>query len=187
MSFLSHRNFAGGVGAVRVVRTARGPNPLIIKKYRRKRTSKRGRCGRCAQALDFTGAGGTGELPPYARGARARPGGRARARHTGRDAEAPPAPGYARPGNRPPPPRPGTVTLPPRPGTLTAARQRVTLTLNAAELNAGAPKHKPRIRLSDRTIAAEIATKSLRKAQKGIREGDADNLVLVLQGQAPRR
>jgi hypothetical protein len=40
-----------------------------------------------------------------------------------------------------------------------------------------------RIRLPDRTITAEIAAKSLRKAQTAIREAGADNIALVLQGQ----
>ena len=39
------------------------------------------------------------------------------------------------------------------------------------------------IRLPGRTIAAEIAAKSLRKAQTAIREAGAGNIVLVLQGR----
>ena len=39
-----------------------------------------------------------------------------------------------------------------------------------------------RIRLPHRTITAEIAAKSLRKAQTAIREAGADNIALVLQG-----
>ena len=82
----------------------------------------------------------------------------------------------------------GTLTLPPRPGTLTTARLRVSLTLDGGELNAiKAPKDKPRItlriRLPDRTLTAEIAAKSLRKAQLAIREAGADNIPLVLQGR----
>ena len=38
------------------------------------------------------------------------------------------------------------------------------------------------IHLHDRTIAAEIAAKSLRKAQTAIREAGADNIALLLQG-----
>jgi hypothetical protein len=60
--------------------------------------------------------------------------------------------------------------------------------LNAAELNTvKPPKDKPRItlriRLPDRTATAEIAAKSLRKAQRAIREAGADNIALVLQGR----
>jgi hypothetical protein len=58
MSFLLHRNLAGGLRAVRAVRTARGPNPLITKEHERKHTSKCGRCGQFAQTPDFAGAGG---------------------------------------------------------------------------------------------------------------------------------
>jgi hypothetical protein len=43
------------------------------------------------------------------------------------------------------------------------------------------PRVLLRIHLHDRTIAAEIAAKSLRKAQAAIREAGADNLALVLQ------
>jgi hypothetical protein len=39
-----------------------------------------------------------------------------------------------------------------------------------------------RIRLPDHTITAEIAAKSLRKAQTSIREAGADNIALMLQG-----
>ena len=49
------------------------------------------------------------------------------------------------------------------------------------------PKDKQRvslrIRLPDRTTTAEIAAKSLRKAQAVIREVGADNIALVLQGR----
>jgi hypothetical protein len=73
------------------------------------------------------------------------------------------------------------------PGTLTAGRLKVTLRLNAAELLAiAAPEDKPRIalriRLPDRTITAEIAARSLYKAQTAIRETGADNIALMLQG-----
>ena len=46
----------------------------------------------------------------------------------------------------------------------------------------GKPRITLRIRLPDRTITAEIAAKSLRKAQTAIRETGADNIALVLQG-----
>jgi hypothetical protein len=39
-----------------------------------------------------------------------------------------------------------------------------------------------RIRLPERTITAEVAAKSLRKAQTAIRDTRADNIALVLQG-----
>jgi hypothetical protein len=83
--------------------------------------------------------------------------------------------------------RRGILTLPPRPGTLTATRLKVTTTLNGEELLAvPAPEGKPRItlriRLPDRTLTAEIAAKSLRRAQAAIREDGADNIALVLQG-----
>jgi hypothetical protein len=79
--------------------------------------------------------------------------------------------------------RAGTLTLP---GTLTAARLKVTTILNAAELNAvKSPKDKPRITLRirspDHTITAEIAAKSLRKAQTAICEAGADNIAHVPQ------
>jgi len=104
--------------------------------------------------------------------------------HYGRDAAKP----DPRAGTLTLPSRPGTIPLPPRPGTLTAGRLKVTLVLNAAELLAvKAPKDKQRvtlrIRLSDRAITAEIAAKSLRKAQTAIRVAGADNIALVLQGR----
>ncbi|HKD26901.1 MAG TPA: hypothetical protein VKC66_13490 [Xanthobacteraceae bacterium] len=59
--------------------------------------------------------------------------------------------------------------------------------LNAAELAAiPAPEGKPRvtlrIRLPGRTLTADIAAKSLRKAHTAIRDAGADNIVIVLQG-----
>jgi hypothetical protein len=98
-----------------------------------------------------------------------------------------PAPGMRRP---PPPLARGREQSPPSrpPGTLTAARLRVSTILNATELLAiAAPEGKPRItlriRLPDRTVTAEIASKSLRKAQTAIREAGADSIALVLQGR----
>jgi hypothetical protein len=87
-----------------------------------------------------------------------------------------------------PSPRPGRLTLP---GTLTASRLKITVVLNAAEIAAvrapqtnGTDKQRVtlRIRLADRTITAEIAAKSLRKAQNAMREAGADGIVTVLQG-----
>ena len=73
------------------------------------------------------------------------------------------------------------------PGTLTATRLKITTVLNAAELLAiDVPNGKPRvilrIRLPDRTVTAEIAAKSLRKAQRAIRESGGDDIAVVLQG-----
>ena len=88
-----------------------------------------------------------------------------------------------------PSPRPGRLTLP---STLTASRLKITVVLNAAEIAAvrapqtnGTDKQRVtlRIRLPDRTITAEIAAKSLRKAQTAIREAGADAILLMLQGQ----
>ena len=97
-----------------------------------------------------------------------------------------PTPPLRRP---PPPPSLGREQSPPLrlPGTLTASRLKVTTVLNATELLAvPAPEGKPRItlriRLPDRTITAEIAAKSLRKAQNAMREAGADGIVTVLQG-----
>jgi len=56
-----------------------------------------------------------------------------------------------------------------------------------AGLSISPPERKPRvrlrIRLPDHTLTAEIAAKSLRKAQKAIREASANNIVLVLEGR----
>jgi hypothetical protein len=96
-----------------------------------------------------------------------------------------PRPGHDSRDAAKPAPRASTLTLP---GTLTTARLKVTTILNAAELLAiKSPKDRPRItlriRLPDRTIAAEIAAKSLRKAQATIPEAGADNIALALQGR----
>jgi hypothetical protein len=82
--------------------------------------------------------------------------------------------------------RPGELTLPTR-STLTAKRLKVTLVLNPDELAAvpvkdGKPRARLRIRLPDRKLTADIATKSLRKAQAAIREAGGDAIALVLQG-----
>jgi hypothetical protein len=91
----------------------------------------------------------------------------------------------SRPGTIPLPPRLGTITTPPRPGTLTAGRLKVTLVLNAAELNA--------IKAPERHLAhpiagshtAEIAAKSPRKAQTAIR--DARTQHRAYEGQRRKR
>jgi hypothetical protein len=78
------------------------------------------------------------------------------------------------------------TATPPRSGTLTATRLKVTVVLNASELRAITAPMDQRavlhIKLPKRTITADIASKSLRKAQSAIRDADADNLALVLQG-----
>jgi hypothetical protein len=107
----------------------------------------------------------------------------ARGGHGSRDA----APPRARGNTLTLPSRPGPLTLPLHPGTLTAQRLKITLVLNATELNAiAAPEGKPRITLRiclpERTLTADIAAKSLRKAQTAIRDAGADNIALVLQG-----
>ena len=72
--------------------------------------------------------------------------------------------------------------------TLTAQRLKVTTVLDTTELLAvTAPDGKPRItlriRLPERTLTADIAAKSLRKAQTAIRDAGADDIALVLQGR----
>jgi hypothetical protein len=79
-----------------------------------------------------------------------------------------------------------TKTAPPA-RALTAPRLKVTMVLNAAELlNVPTPDTKPRINLNiilpDRTVTADIAAKSLRKAQATIRETGAENVAVILQG-----
>jgi hypothetical protein len=90
----------------------------------------------------------------------------------------------------PPPLSLGQEKSPPLqlPGTLTASWLQVTTMLNAAELAAiavpgGQRRITLRVRLPDRTISAEVAAKSLRKAQNALREAGADAIVLMLQGQ----
>jgi hypothetical protein len=58
----------------------------------------------------------------------------------------------------------------------------------AAELRAvPTPEGKPRVTLRvclpDRTVAADVAAKSLRRAQRAIREAETDNFVVLLQGR----
>jgi hypothetical protein len=84
-----------------------------------------------------------------------------------------------------------TLHLKPRataPGALTATRLKVTCVLNTAELLAvpapdGVSRVNLHIQLPDRTVTADIATKSLRKAQVAVRELGADNVALLLQGR----
>jgi hypothetical protein len=96
------------------------------------------------------------------------------------------APEKAGPAARPAFPRPGELTPPTRP-TLTAKRLKITLVLNADELASvpveeGRPRVRLRIRLPDRKLTADIAAKSLRKAQTAIQEAGGDAIALVLQG-----
>jgi hypothetical protein len=75
----------------------------------------------------------------------------------------------------------------PSPGTLTASRLKVTVVLNAAELlRVPAPDGKPRLTLRIvlpvRAVTADIAAKSLRKAQAAIRETGDNNVAVILQG-----
>jgi hypothetical protein len=84
------------------------------------------------------------------------------------------------PGSRP------ILTLPPR-TTLTAKRRKVTLVLDANGLLAvpaadGKARATLRIGLPDRKLTADIAAKSLRKAQAAIREAGAAAVTLILQG-----
>ena len=71
---------------------------------------------------------------------------------------------------------------------LAATSLKVSTTIAPAELLAvPAPEGKPRltlrVRLPDRTVTADIAAKSLRRAQTAIREAGGDNIVLLLQGR----
>jgi hypothetical protein len=71
---------------------------------------------------------------------------------------------------------------------LTGRALKVTVGLNAAEiLNQPMPEGKPRVTLRikvlDRTVTADIAAKSLRKAQTTIRENGVESTVRILQGK----
>jgi hypothetical protein len=79
------------------------------------------------------------------------------------------------------------VPVPAAVGTLTAARLKVTTVLDAGELLAvsapdGVSRVRLRIQLPERTVTADIAAKSLRKAQATVRALGADSVVLLLQG-----
>jgi hypothetical protein len=70
---------------------------------------------------------------------------------------------------------------------LTARRLKVAAALDAAELlkvavPEGTPRIVLRVALPDRTATADVATKSVRRAQATIREAGADNVALLLQG-----
>jgi hypothetical protein len=77
--------------------------------------------------------------------------------------------------------------LPLRPDTLNATRLKVSVVLDPAELSAiPVPEGKPRvtlhITLPNRILFADVAAKSLRKAQAAIRNAGADSVVPILQG-----
>jgi hypothetical protein len=70
---------------------------------------------------------------------------------------------------------------------VTAGKLKVTTLLKAEELLAipapdGQPRVNLRVKLADRTLSADIAAKSVRKAQTAIRTNGVDNVVVVLQG-----
>jgi hypothetical protein len=73
--------------------------------------------------------------------------------------------------------------------TINARSIKCTLVLDAAELlNIAVPDAGPqRITLSiqtpDRTVTADLASESIRKAQAAIRENGADGVACVLQGK----
>jgi hypothetical protein len=76
---------------------------------------------------------------------------------------------------------------PATPDTLSATKLKVTVVLKADELlgiavRDSAPRVFLRVQLPDRTVTADIASKSLRKAQAAIRELGTDSVALILQG-----
>jgi hypothetical protein len=70
---------------------------------------------------------------------------------------------------------------------LSAQKLKVTAVLRPNELlTVPAPEGQARVTLivafPDRTVKADIGTKSLRRAQTAIREAGADNVAIILQG-----
>jgi hypothetical protein len=70
---------------------------------------------------------------------------------------------------------------------LTATKLKVTLVLRGDELLTvpaveGQARTILKVRVPDRVVSADIATKSLRKAQGALKESGADNVALILQG-----
>ena len=70
---------------------------------------------------------------------------------------------------------------------LTAMKLKVTLVLRGDELLTvpaveGQARTILKVRVPDRVVSADIATKSLRKAQGALKESGADNIALILQG-----
>jgi hypothetical protein len=71
---------------------------------------------------------------------------------------------------------------------LTGRALKCTVALSPAEILAqpvpeGRPRIVLRIRVPDRTVTADIATKSLRRAQATIRENGVEGCAVVLQGK----
>jgi hypothetical protein len=73
--------------------------------------------------------------------------------------------------------------------TTTARKLKVTMMLDAAPFTAlrAVPDNAPSrtditITVGDRTVSADLATKSVRKAVKTLIEHGPDNVVLILQG-----
>jgi hypothetical protein len=71
--------------------------------------------------------------------------------------------------------------------TVSATKLKVTCVLKADEILAvpvpdGKPRVVLRIKLPDRVLSADIAAKSLRRAQATIREVGADGVAVLLQG-----
>ena len=71
---------------------------------------------------------------------------------------------------------------------LTGRALKVTVVLNAAEILAqpvpeGKPRVTLRIKVPDRTVTADIAAKSLRRAQATIKENGVEGCAVVLQGK----
>lgn len=71
--------------------------------------------------------------------------------------------------------------------TVTAQKLKCTLVIRGDELlNVPAPDGVPRVvlrvKLPDRVVSADIATKSLRRAQTAVRESGAENVACILQG-----
>jgi hypothetical protein len=70
---------------------------------------------------------------------------------------------------------------------VSAFKLKVTTMLKPDELLGvpapdGTPRVTLRVQLPDRIITADVAAKSVRKAQTAIKESGADNIALILQG-----
>jgi hypothetical protein len=70
---------------------------------------------------------------------------------------------------------------------LTASKLKVTLVLKAPELLEvpavdGKARTVLRVKLPDRVVSADVATKSLRRAQTTIKAEGVDNVACILQG-----
>ena len=76
--------------------------------------------------------------------------------------------------------------------TLTGKALKVTIVLNPAEVSAlpvpnGTPRVILKIAVGGRTVTADIAAKSLRKAQATIAEAGADGCAALIQGKLDRQ